>query len=143
MSISTVTDRPVDKSVDFCVDTLMFFGTIFHHPWDHDFLVDVCPGPFLTTFGTIGQWSFFDISEKRSQAQKVALKGRTKTALVASCMHAWQSPYEIVGDVATLVVILGGGKRNVYSLNNFVPSNTLDYLSIVVSDVVCCFLSCV
>jgi len=37
------------------------FGTISHHAWDHEFLVDVCPGPFLMTYGTImiGQWSFF------------------------------------------------------------------------------------
>jgi len=27
-----------------------------------DFLVHQCPGPFLTTFGTIAQWSFFDFS---------------------------------------------------------------------------------
>jgi len=44
--------------------------TISHHIWDHDFLVDGCPGPFLTTFGTTGQWSFFDFSEKHGRAQR-------------------------------------------------------------------------
>jgi len=41
------------------VDIWIGVGTISHHAWDHDFMVDVCPGPFLTTYGTIGQWSFF------------------------------------------------------------------------------------
>ena len=37
-----------------------------HHTWDHDFLVDLRPGPFLTTYGTIGQWSFFSTSLKNA-----------------------------------------------------------------------------
>jgi len=28
-------------------------GTISHNLWDHDFFVDVCPRPFLITYGTI------------------------------------------------------------------------------------------
>jgi hypothetical protein len=94
----------------------MFVGTISYHSWDHDFLVAGCPGPFLTTFGTIGQWSFFDISEKRGRAQKAALKRHTKTALVASCMCASQSPYEIIGDSCDAVGHLGGGyKKRIFT----------------------------
>ena len=47
------------------VDIWIGVGTISHHAWDHGFLVDVCPGPLLTTFGTICQWSFFWTSESR------------------------------------------------------------------------------
>jgi len=48
------------------VDIWIGVGTISHHAWDHDFLVDVCPGPFFTTYGTIGQWSFFPTSRKNA-----------------------------------------------------------------------------
>jgi len=41
------------------VDIWLGVGTISHHSLDHDFFVDVCPGLFLTTSGTIGQRSFF------------------------------------------------------------------------------------
>jgi len=51
------------------VDIWIGVGTISHHTWDHDFLVDVCPGPFLTTYGTIGQWSFFWTSRKNAVDQ--------------------------------------------------------------------------
>jgi len=48
------------------VDILIGVETISHHAWDHDFLVDVCPEPFHTTYGTIGQWSFFSTSRKNA-----------------------------------------------------------------------------
>jgi len=48
------------------VDIWIGVGTISHHTWDHDFLVDLCPGPFLTIYGTIGQWSFFPTSRKNA-----------------------------------------------------------------------------
>ena len=51
------------------VDIWIGVGTISHHTWNHDFLVDVCPGPFLTTYGTIGQWSFFSTSRKNAVNQ--------------------------------------------------------------------------
>ena len=35
------------------IDIYIAVGTISHHPWDQDFFVDVCPGPFLITDGTI------------------------------------------------------------------------------------------
>ena len=50
-------DRSTQINRRIGVDIWIGVGTIFHHTWDHDFLVDVCPGPFLTTYGTIGQWS--------------------------------------------------------------------------------------
>jgi len=37
-------------------------GTISYHSWDNDSFVDVYPGPFLITSGTIWDhmsWSFF------------------------------------------------------------------------------------
>jgi len=40
--------------------------TISRHTWDHDFLVDKCPGPFLTTYGTIGQWYLLGTSRKNA-----------------------------------------------------------------------------
>jgi len=44
------------------IDIQMDVGTISHHTWDHDSSVDVYPGPFLITSGTIWDhksWSFF------------------------------------------------------------------------------------
>ena len=48
------------------VDIGIGVGTVAHQTWDNYFLVDVCPGPFLTTYGTIGQWSFFSTSRKNA-----------------------------------------------------------------------------
>jgi len=46
------------------VDIWIGVVTISHHTWDHEFSVDVCLGLFLTTYGTISQWSFFSTSRK-------------------------------------------------------------------------------
>ena len=48
--------------VDICIGV----GIIYHQTWDRDFLVDVCPGPFHTTYGTIGQCSFFPTSRENA-----------------------------------------------------------------------------
>jgi len=48
------------------VDIWIGVETVSHHTWNYDFLVDVCPGPFLTTYGTIGQWFFFSTSRKNA-----------------------------------------------------------------------------
>jgi len=56
----------IDRSINqwIGVDIWICCGTIAHHQWDHWLLGGWCPRPFLTTYGTIGQWSFFDFSEK-------------------------------------------------------------------------------
>ena len=44
------------------IDIQIDVGTISHHSWDHDSFVDVYPGPFLITSGTIWDhklWPFF------------------------------------------------------------------------------------
>jgi len=44
------------------IDIQIDVGTISHHSWDHESFVDVYPGPFLITSGTIWDhtsWSFF------------------------------------------------------------------------------------
>ena len=48
------------------VDIWIGVGTISHHTWDHDFLVDECLRPFHTTYRTIGQLSFFPTSRKNA-----------------------------------------------------------------------------
>jgi len=53
-----------------------------------EFLVDECPGPFLTTFGTKvnGPFLTFRVASKSTSPQ------------ASSCMRTWQYPYEIIGD---------------------------------------------
>jgi len=78
-------------------------GTISHHSWDHDSFVDVYPGPFLITSGTIWDhksWSFFfGLLGKTRPGQKAKrLKRHTRKRKWAGVhpegrvMHTWQSP---------------------------------------------------
>jgi len=91
-------------------------GTISHHLWDHDSFVDVYPGPFLITSGTIWDhksWSlFFRLLGKTRLGPRCASPGllgahcslfKRVSSVVSGqpkggVMRTWQSPYEIIGD---------------------------------------------
>jgi len=98
----------VDKSelVDRC-RYLEGVGTISHHTWDHDFLVDGCPEPFHTTYATISQWSFFSTSQENA----AGLKGRAfeashEEAPVQQFLHHWSSPsWNTLGSVSILLSV--------------------------------------
>jgi len=65
-------------SIDIQIDV----GTISHHSWDHDYFVDVYPGPFLINSGTIWDhksWCFFPwlLGKTRSGPKAKRLKRHT------------------------------------------------------------------
>jgi len=64
-------------------DIQIDFGTISHQSWDHDSFVDVYPGPFLITSGTIWDhksWSFFSwlLGKTRPGPKAKRLKRHTR-----------------------------------------------------------------
>jgi len=74
-------------------------GTISHHSWDHDSSVDVYPGPFLITSGTIWDhksWSFFSwlLGKTRPgpKTKRLKLHTRKLKSAVGTQKAGWCAP---------------------------------------------------
>jgi len=94
------------------IDIQIDVGTISHHSRDHDSFVDVYPGPFLITSGTIWDhksWSFFSwLLRKTRPGPKVKrLKRHTRKRkwVVGTQKARWCAPDSLHTESLEMVVV--------------------------------------
>ena len=96
------------------IDIQIDVGTISHQSWDHDSFLDVYPGPFLMTSGTIWDhksWSFFSwlLGKTRPgpKAKRLKRHSRKYKWVVGTQKVGWCAPDSLhTKSLETVVVAL-------------------------------------